>query len=138
VHWSSRAGEIRIFGTFIITGGISAVVNIISRIALNQIMPFEIAVVVAYLIGMATAFILFKFLVFGSKNRPVIHEGMRFTLVNALSLLQVWTASVLLARVVFPMLSFTWHAETVAHVTGLLSITITSYALHKRYTFAEQ
>jgi putative flippase GtrA len=101
-------------------------------------MPFEISVAVAFMIGMATAFLLFKHIVFESKNRRFIGEGVRFTLVNTLSFLQVWTLSVLLARVIFPMLSFTWHAETVAHVTGLLSLTITSYALHKRYTFAEQ
>ena len=138
MHWSLRTGEIRVFVTFIVAGGVSAAANILSRIGFSQLMPFELSVVFAYIIGMATAFFLFKSFVFDSKNRRVMGEGARFALVNVVSLLQVWTASVLLARFVFPMLGFTWHAETIAHVTGLLSLTITSYVLHKRYTFAER
>jgi putative flippase GtrA len=43
---------------------IAAVVNILSRIALNFIMSYEIAIVVAYVCGMTSAYVLNKLFVF--------------------------------------------------------------------------
>src|SRR6516225_1962058 len=42
----------RQFLSFLITGGIAALVNLATRIAFNFAMPFEIAVIMAYLCGM--------------------------------------------------------------------------------------
>ena len=133
----SWPGDARSFATFIVTGGIAALVNILCRIALNQIMAFAVAVVFAYLAGMITAYVLAKFLVFTRRDRSVMHEFRRFALVNVVSLAQVWGVSMLLAVIVFPAAGFTWHAETVAHVTGVVSPVVTSYLLHSSYTFAK-
>jgi putative flippase GtrA len=43
----------------------------------------------------------------------------------------------LLAVIMFPAVGFTWHAETVAHVTGVVSPAVTSYLLHSSYTFGK-
>jgi putative flippase GtrA len=133
----SWPGDTRSFATFIVAGGIGALVNILCRIALNPIMPFSVAVILAYPVGMVTAYVLMKFLVFARRERPVIHEFRRFALVNVLSLAQVWGVSMLLAAIVFPAVGFTWHAETVAHMTGVVSPVVTSYLLHSSYTFAK-
>jgi putative flippase GtrA len=57
------------FMRFLITGGIAACVNFLSRIFYNQYVSFSSAVFIAYLTGMATAFFLKKQFVFvGSQN----------------------------------------------------------------------
>ena len=65
-------------------------------------------------------------------------EFGRFALVNALAFVQVWLVSVGLARLVFPALGFTRHADTVAHVLGVASPVAVSYLLHKRFSFGRR
>jgi putative flippase GtrA len=120
---------------FLLLGGFSAGVNLVARFLLQPLMGFELAVLVAYLIGMAVAYNLFRVLVFGATERGVGSEFWRFTLVNMVALALVWVISVGLARVVFPALAFAWHADDIAHIIGLLSPAVTSWIGHKRYTF---
>jgi putative flippase GtrA len=47
----------------------------------------------------------------------------------------VTAVSWMLARIVFPAIGFTSHAEDVAHVIGVCVPAITSYIGHSRYTF---
>lgn len=128
--------ETRRFSAFLLTGGFAALVNIGCRLALNLVMPYEVAVALAYLAGMTTAYLLAKAYVFEASGRRASAEYGRFALVNAVALAQVWIVSVTLARWVFPAAGFTWHADTVAHVIGVLSPVATSYYGHKRFTFA--
>ncbi|MBV8835711.1 MAG: GtrA family protein [Alphaproteobacteria bacterium] len=130
------ADERRRFILFLGAGGAAAVVNILSRIALNWVMPYEIAIVVAYLIGMTTAYLLNKYFVFAASGRGAASEYLRFTLVNLAAVAQVWIVSVGLARFVFPAVGFAWHAETVAHVIGVAVPVFTSYLGHKHFSFA--
>jgi len=130
------ADERRRFILFLGAGGAAAVVNILSRIALNWVMPYEVAIVVAYLIGMTTAYLLNKYFVFAASGRGAASEYLRFTLVNLAAVAQVWVVSVGLARFVFPAAGFAWHAETVAHVIGVAVPVFTSYLGHKHFSFA--
>jgi putative flippase GtrA len=128
--------ERRRFVLFLIAGGVAAGVNILSRIALSWAMPYESAIVAAYLVGMTAAYLLNKAFVFDPSGRGVSGEYLRFALVNLIAVAQVWVVSVGLARVVFPALGFTWHSETVAHVIGVSVPIFTSYLGHKHFTFA--
>ena len=120
------------------TGSIfSAGVNLVARFLLQPVMGFELAVLVAYVIGMVVAYNLFRLLVFGATERGVGSEFWRFTLVNLVALACVWMISVGLARIVFPAISFTWHADDIAHFIGVLSPAVTSWIGHKRYTFSK-
>ncbi len=130
------ADERRRFILFLGAGGAAAVVNILSRIALNLVIRYEIAIVVAYLIGMTTAYLLNKHFVFAASGRNVTSEYLRFTLVNLAAVAQVWIVSVGLARFAFPAAGFAWHAETVAHVIGVAVPVFTSYLGHKHFSFA--
>lgn len=123
------------FLRFVLAGGVAAAVNIGSRWLLSSVMPFGAAVIVAYLIGMATAFGLTRQFVFAKSERHVRSEAVRFTLVNLLALLQVWIVSVGLAEWVFPKLGLVWHAELIAHTIGVLSPVVVSYFGHKHFTF---
>jgi putative flippase GtrA len=130
------AGERNRFVLFVLAGGTAALINILSRIALNWIMPYEAAIVVAYLCGMTTAYLLNKHFVFAASGRGIASEYVRFALVNLAAVAQVWIVSVGLARLVFPAIGFAWHAETVAHVIGVAVPVFTSYVGHKHFSFA--
>jgi putative flippase GtrA len=135
---NGRVAEKHRFLGFLVTGGLAALANIGSRVVLSQWMAYEAAVILAYLVGMTTAFLLSKRFVFEASGRGAASEYGRFALVNVVALIQVWIVSVGLARFVFPFLSLTWHAETLAHVIGVLSPVATSYYGHKRFTFASR
>lgn len=102
---------------------------------LGLFMRYELAVAVAYLVGMATAFVLARLFVFERSGGTVGGEFTRFAMVNAVAFAQVWVVSVGLDRIVFPSIGFAWHPETIAHVVGVLSPVATSYVLHKRFSF---
>ena len=126
------------FLKFLVTGGIAALVNLLSRYALNFVMSFEAAVVVAYLLGMTTAYLLARRFVFDASGRSVASEVRRFVLVNIVALGFVWVISVGLARVVFPAIGMTWHANDIAHLIGVLAPAVTSFIGHLFYTFARK
>jgi len=71
------------FLKFLVTGGIAALVNLLSRYALNHVMSFEAAVVAAYLLGMATAYLLARRFVFDASGRSMASEVRRFVLVTS-------------------------------------------------------
>jgi putative flippase GtrA len=130
------SAERKRFVLFVLAGGTAALVNILSRIALNWVMPYEVAIIVAYLCGMTTAYLLNRYFVFAASGRGVASEYTRFALVNLAAVAQVWIVSVGLARLAFPAIGFTWHAETVAHVIGVAIPVFTSYLGHKHFSFA--
>lgn len=126
------------FIRFAVSGGIAAGVNILSRILLSEIMPYSIAVTIAYLFGMTTAYILMKVMVFEVSGQRVHQEYVRFTLVNVVAFAQVWLVSIGLAKHILPMIGFESHAETGGHIIGVLSPIVTSYFMHKYFTFSSR
>ena len=127
----------RQFVLFLITGGIAALVNLGARIVFNLVVSFEIAVIIAYLCGMTTAYSLARLFVFERSNRAIRDEYTRFALVNLIGVIQVWIVSVGLAEGLFPVLGFTWHSYALAHLTGITVPAFTSYIGHKRFSFAQ-
>jgi putative flippase GtrA len=64
----------RDFLMFLLTGGFAAAVNWGSRIVYNIWMPYSAAIVVAYITGMITAFILAKLFVFTKSTQSTAHS----------------------------------------------------------------
>lgn len=126
------------FGRFLLTGGVAAGVNVVSRWLLSHATPYEIAVVLAYLVGMVTAYLLSRAFVFARSGRTVTDEALRFALVNVVALVQVWIVSVGLARLVFPAVGFNWHAEDIAHLIGVVIPAVTSYFGHRHFSFSHR
>jgi len=123
---------------FLIAGGIAACVNFLSRIALNWWMPYAAAIVVAYILGMITAFVINRALVFTDANNKLHHQVLWFTAINIAAVLQTLAISLLLAKVIFPSAGFYCHAETLAHAIGIAVPVVTSYLGHKRFSFRTQ
>jgi len=120
---------------FLVAGGIAAVVNFLSRIVLNWWMPYTAAIIVAYLLGMITAFVCNRLFVFIASSNRLHHQIFWFVVVNIVALLQTLVVSLLLADFAFPRAGFQWHPETVAHVIGVLVPVVTSYIGHKHLSF---
>jgi len=123
------------FMQFLVVGGFAALVNFVSRIIINEWVGYRLAVILAYLVGMLTAFILSKIYVFEKSGRHHWHELRDFTLVNLLAVVQVWLISVGLAEYLFPAIGYTFYAPEVAHLIGLTIPAVTSYLGHKYYSF---
>ena len=90
---------------------------------------------VAYLIGMTTAYMLARLSSSEVSGRPIGSEVRRFILVNLVALILVWVISVGLARIVFPAIGFTWHAED-SPSDRRAGAGRHSYFGHRLYTFA--
>jgi putative flippase GtrA len=123
------------FVRFVITGGISALVNVLVRWALSFVVGYQVAILLAYLMAMTLAFILARMFVFASATHDTLGQYLRFAMVNVVALAQVWLVSVGLAHYFFPAVGFNWQVETVAHAIGVASPVVTSYFGHRHYSF---
>lgn len=125
------------FLKFILVGGLAAVVNLVARYGFSRLMSFEWAVAAAFPLGLLTAFVLSRKLVFKSSGRPMKQEFAWFLTINLAALVQVWLISVGLARWLFPALKFTYYPLELAHFVGVATPMITSYLGHKYLTFRQ-
>ncbi len=125
----------RQFLVFLVTGGFAALVNFSSRIVFSFWLNFTVAVVLAYITGMITAFILAKAFVFKDSVQSVRHSAMFFVLVNVVAVAQTLVISVGLASYVLPAIGMTKYVNEVAHACGVIFPVFTSYIGHKRWSF---
>jgi putative flippase GtrA len=123
------------FLVFLIAGGFAAAVNWGSRIVYNVWMPYSSAIVVAYLTGMVTAFILTKIFVFTKSTQSTRRSIFFFCLVNLVAVLQTWLVSIGLVYYVFPRMGMNWHSRDIAHLVGVIVPVFTSYIGHKKWSF---
>ena len=125
----------RQFILFLVTGGSAALVNFVSRIAYNQWVSFSAAIVLAYLTGMVTAFVLARLLVFKQSQHSFGRSVLLFAVVNVLAMLQTWLISMVLANYALPHMGVTRWAAEIAHAFGVVAPVFTSYWGHKHFTF---
>ncbi|MBU3709597.1 MAG: GtrA family protein [Burkholderiaceae bacterium] len=124
----------RQFLGFLLTGGLAALVNFGSRILYNQWVDFSSAVVLAYLTGMVTAFILARSFVFTQSSQSVQRSAIFFVMVNGVAVLQTWAISMALYYLL-PMAGVTRWVPEIAHAVGVVVPVFTSYLGHKRFSF---
>lgn len=128
----------RQFVAFLATGGLAALANFAARIVLDRWMAFSWAVVLAYGVGMVTAFLLARAFVFRGSRQPVHRSAGFFVLVNLVAVAQTWAVSMLLARWLLPTLGVTHFVPEIAHAVGVAVPVFTSYLGHKRWSFADR
>lgn len=124
------------FGKFVLVGGLAATVNFLSRIGLSFWLDYPIAIIVAYGIGMATAFTMNRRYVFHDATNRLHHQMLWFVIVNAAALAQTLVISLVLANWLLPHLGIFQHAHLIAHGVGIVIPIFTSYLGHKHYSFA--
>lgn len=125
----------RQFMVFLVAGGTAAAVNFGSRIAYNRWMPFSSAVILAYITGMITAFVLAKLFVFKDSQQSMRRSVLFFVLVNGVAVAQTWLISMGLAYYMLPALGVANYAKEIAHAVGVVVPVFTSYVGHKRWSF---
>ena len=129
-HFMSRQ-----FIIFLVTGGLAAAINFGSRIVYNQWVSFSVAVVLAYLTGMVTAFMLARYFVFTESSQSMQRSALWFVVVNIFAVIQTWVISMLLAYYLLPRMGFTRFIPEIAHAVGVVVPVFTSYLGHKRFSF---
>lgn len=130
-----QALQSRQFLLFLLTGGFAATVNFCSRIVYSRWLDYSLAIALAYLSGMVTAFILARLFVFQGSQQALHHSAMFFVLVNVLAVLQTWLISFALAYYLLPWLGVEHFREEIAHAIGVVVPVFSSYLGHKHFSF---
>jgi len=130
---SEPAGQ---FTRFVLAGGVAAAANYGSRFAFSLWFSYPLAIVLAYGVGMLTAFVLMRRYVFQAHGRDLLRQVLTFIVVNGLAIAQTLVVSLVLARWVLPWLGVTWQVEALAHAAGVAVPVLSSFVLHKRATFS--
>jgi putative flippase GtrA len=123
------------FMRFLVAGGLAAVANVVSRVGFSHFAPLPVAVVLAYLVGMAVAFVLMRRHVFAPGVAPLSRQISAFALVNLAAVLQTLVVTLVLADLMFPWAGVHDHADLVAHVCGVGVPIVTSFIGHRRWSF---
>ena len=123
------------FARFLVAGGVAALANYGSRFLFSLRFDYEIAICLAFVVGLATGFLLMRRYVFMAHDKPLRPQVIKYVAVNGLALLQTLAISLLLARWLFPLIGVDRHAEAIAHAVGVAVPVVTSYFGHRLSTF---
>lgn len=142
--WQDMAGNLldnRVV-RFLLAGGFAALINFSSRFFYSLFVDFSTAVVLAFITGLTTGYILNKLFVFTTSGNTIAREVGWFIFINMLALAQTWGLSVYLAQVLPDLLPESISrrgevADAMAHGAGVLLPVFTSYIGHKYLTFRE-
>ena len=125
----------RQFLVFLLTGGTAALVNFGSRILYSTRFSFSTSIVIAYITGMITAFVLAKLFVFKQSQQTLRRSIIFFILVNIIAVAQTWLISIALAYYLLPKLGIVFFVREIAHAVGVIVPVFTSYIGHKKFSF---
>lgn len=124
------------FVRFLLAGGIAAAANYGSRFVFSQWLGYGASIILAYLVGMAVAFVLMRQHVFTSSKGALAPQVGKFAAVNLLAVVQTLLISLVLARWMLPLMGVAAeHAEAIAHLVGVAVPVVTSYFGHRMLTF---
>lgn len=126
------------FRRFVAVGGIAAAANVGSRMLFGLWLAYLPSIVLAFFVGLSTAFGLNRAWVFARSGKHWANEASWFTAVNLLGLLQTVIISLLLARYVLPLLGQKHGVDTTAHAVGVVVPIVTSYFGHKYLSFGKR
>lgn len=123
------------FFLFLLGGGIAAALNWASRFLFSLWMPFSLAVVSAFFVGLVTGFVLMRAIVFDGNKKPIAPQLLIYLVINLVALGQTLLISLVMVTWVLPFAGVVTHAEAIGHLAGVLAPVVTSYFGHKYFTF---
>ena len=101
----------------------------------NYFVDFKIAVLLAFITGITTAFILAKIFIFRESSQSVHRSAFYFFLINIVAAGQTWFISLGLAYYALPYFGVQHFVPEIAHAIGLAVPIFTSYIGHKKLSF---
>jgi len=120
---------------FLLLGGLAAAINWAVRFPLSLVMPFEIAVLLAYLIGMSAGFTLYRTYVFPGSDRPIIEQTLTFLGVNLVGAVVVLLVANALLALLAPTGWPEFVCEGLAHGFAIGVGSVVNFFGHKLLTF---
>ena len=123
------------FILFILTGGLSATINLSSRIIISNFLIFEISVLISYLIGMITAYYLAKKYVFLNSKKSYKKSLPIFALVNLVAVLQTFFISKYIRIWLMNIFNNLIIIDFISHLCGVIFPIFSSFFGHKYITF---
>ena len=123
------------FILFILTGGLSATINLSSRIIISNFLIFEISVLISYLIGMITAYYLAKKYVFLNSKKSYKKSLPIFALVNFVAVLQTFFISKYIRIWLMDIFNNLIIIDFISHLCGVIFPIFSSFFGHKYITF---
>lgn len=123
------------FVRYLAAGGMAAAANYFSRFGFSVWFTFEIAVALAFFVGLTTGFLLMRQFVFDGVGKPVGPQAAKYVMVNVGALVLTVGISSLLARWLLPAVGVDRHVEAIAHAFGVAVPVLTSYLGHRYATF---
>lgn len=124
------------FALFLLVGGTAAAANWVARLVLSRWMGFGWAVVAAYAVGMATAFLLNRRFVFPRSTRPAALQARDFVFINVVSFPVVWIASIALDAGL-RALGMQRFTQELAHGVAVALPAVVSFLLYKFVAFRD-
>lgn len=121
---------------FLICGGTAAAINWLARIALSLVLPFELAIMVAYAIGMTAGFLLYRSLVWPGQHGSWRSQAPAFVVVNAAGAVIVLLTAIGLDHLGTALFGPSGVVEAVAHGLAIGVGAVANYLGHSRITFA--
>ena len=89
---------------------------------------------IAYVFGIASAFLLNRIFVFPNTNRPVKKQMRDFVLTNVAFFPVVWVMSILLASAL-PSVGITMYTEGIAHAIAISIPMMATFLIYKFIAF---
>jgi putative flippase GtrA len=123
------------FVFFLLTGGVAAAINFVSRVFYSHWFNFSLSIVIAYITGMIAAFVLARIFVFTESKHSLQRSALFFVLVNVVSICQTWVVSIALAFYFLPMVGWKFFVPEISHAVGIIVPVFSSYIGHKHWTF---
>lgn len=121
---------------FVLASGFAALVNFESRIWIGHYTSYATSIVLAYILGIITAFLLCRRFVFTAEKNSTSKQIVIFILVNILAIVQTLVVSLVLYHYVLGFwFTDQFVREEVAHFIGICVPAFTSYLGHKFWTF---
>jgi len=122
------------FMKFVIVGTVAAALHWLARFYLDTFMSFNMAVVLAYGVGMLVAFLLNAILVFPDSVRPMVKQCRDFTFINLAFFPVVWFLSLLFHKI-FLGLGFTDLSDDIAHALAIPVPMLATFLFYKFFAF---
>jgi putative flippase GtrA len=123
------------FGRFLLAGGIAAAVNVASRIVYDMWTSYSVAIVLAYITGMITAFLITRTYVFPKGRNSVARSATFFVIINIAAVLQTLVVSIAMTKYALPALGVQTYVPEIAHMCGVAVPILTSYFGHREWSF---